>query len=116
MGVGITIYRAAIGLFNNLKNLKYEYKTCILSEIWATCLILLDLCILICGMLVLVCLQLMLFKAGDIEQNPRPKRSQLNLGHINARSLAIEDKFDEISSYILNESFDLFAVSETWLN
>jgi hypothetical protein len=61
-------------------------------------------------------LQLMLFKAGAIEQNPRPKRSQLTLGHINARSLAIEDKFDEISSYILNERFELFAVSETWLD
>jgi hypothetical protein len=33
MGVSITIYRTAIGLFNNLKNLKNEYKTCILSEI-----------------------------------------------------------------------------------
>jgi hypothetical protein len=79
MGVSTTIYRAAIGLFNNLKNLKDEYKTCIFSEIWATCLTLLDLCILSCGMLVLVCLPLMLFKAGDIEQNPGPKRSQLTL-------------------------------------
>ncbi len=117
MGVSITIYRAAIGLFNNLKNLKNKSKTCILSEIWATaCLILLDLYISICGILVLVSLQLLLFKAGDIELNPGPKRSQLTLGHINARNFTIEDKFHEISSYILNESFDLFAVSETWFD
>ena len=117
MGVSITIYGAATGLFNNLKNLKNKNKTCVLSEIWATaCLILLDLCISICGILVLVSLQLLLFMTGDIELNLGPKRSQLTLGHINARSFAIEDKFDEISSYILNESFDLFAVSETWLD
>jgi hypothetical protein len=36
--------------------------------------------------------------------------------HINARSLNVEDKFDEISTLVLDQNLDIFAVSETWLN
>ena len=58
--------------------------------------------------------------AGDIETNPWPS-SKFNLwvtlmGHINARSLNIEDKFDEICCLVHNVNLDILAVSETWLN
>jgi hypothetical protein len=36
--------------------------------------------------------------AGDIELNPGPKMSCLTIGHINARSLFNEEKFEEMSS------------------
>jgi hypothetical protein len=36
--------------------------------------------------------------AGDIELNPGPKMSCLTIGHINARSLANEETFENISS------------------
>ena len=55
--------------------------------------------------------------AGDIEINPGPPRNlTLNIGHINARSLNIEDKFDEICCLVHNVNLDVLAVSETWLN
>ena len=55
--------------------------------------------------------------AGDIETNPGPPRNlTLNMGHINARSLNIEDKFDEICCLVHNVNLDILAVSETWLN
>ena len=40
----------------------------------------------------------------------------LSVAHLNARSLFISDKFNEISALILSNAFDIFAVSETWLN
>ena len=38
-----------------------------------------------------------------------------SVAHLNARSLFISDKFNEISALILSNAFDIFAVSETWL-
>ena len=58
----------------------------------------------------------MLILSGDVELNPGPKDNFLSLGHINARSLNIEDKFDEISLFITSKEIDLFGISETWLN
>ena len=40
----------------------------------------------------------------------------LKVGHLNARSLNMVQKFEEIASIILNEDFKIFALSETWLN
>ena len=46
----------------------------------------------------------------------------LYLDYLNARSINIShrsnviDKFEEITSIILNENFNIFALSETWLN
>ena len=55
--------------------------------------------------------------AGDIETDPGPPRNlTLNMGHINARCLNIEDKFDEICCLVHNVNLDIFSVSETWLN
>ena len=38
------------------------------------------------------------------------------MAHLNARSLSIPDKFSEISALTSTNAFDIFAVSETWLN
>ncbi len=55
--------------------------------------------------------------AGDIQINPGPPRNlTLNMGHINARSLNIEDKFDAICCLVHNVNLDILAISETWLN
>jgi hypothetical protein len=54
--------------------------------------------------------------AGDVELNPGPIMTCLNIGHINARSLVNEEKFEEISSFIFQKNFELFAITETWLN
>jgi hypothetical protein len=68
-------------------------------------------------LLVAVIFYLLLVLAGDVEVNPGPLRNlTLNIGHINARSLNVEDKFDEISTLVLDLNLDIFAVSETWLN
>jgi hypothetical protein len=40
----------------------------------------------------------------------------LKIAHLNIRSLNAPNKFGEIASAILNHKFDLFALSETWLN
>ena len=68
-------------------------------------------------LLVAVIFYLLLVLAGDVEVNPGSLRNlTLNIGHINARSLNVEDKFDEISTLVLDQNLDIFAVSETWLN
>ena len=55
--------------------------------------------------------------AGDVKVNPGPPRNfTLNLGHINARSLNSDDKFDEICSIAHDVNLDILAISETWLN
>ena len=107
MEVSIVVYRAAIGMLNNKKcrlNIKSSVLQIWTRHGWGLCILL------------LIFLSILLIMAGDIELNPGPKMSCLTIGHINARSLANEEKFEEISSFILDKSFDLFAVSETWLD
>jgi hypothetical protein len=58
----------------------------------------------------------LLVLAGDIEINPGPRLCAMSIGHINARSLKVQEKCDEISSFIVDSKFDVFAVSETWLD
>ena len=64
-----------------------------------------------------IILLLLILLSGDVEVNPGPSRNlMLNVGHINARSLNVEDKFDEITSLVVEQQLSIFAVSETWLN
>ena len=110
MGVSFDIYRAAIGLFCFFK-LLYA-KTCLFTVSFAS------LCLHLGALLAsffLICL--------DVHMNPGPERStSLKVGHLNARSINISrranviEKFEEITSIILNENFNIFALSETWLN
>ena len=51
--------------------------------------------------------------SNDVELNPGPF---FQFGHLNARSLNRDDKFDEISELVKENGFDVFAVTETWLN
>ena len=53
----------------------------------------------------------------DVESNPGPYQNvNLKLAHLNVRSLNGVNKFEEIASIILNQKYDIFALSETWLN
>ena len=53
--------------------------------------------------------------SNDVQLNPGPA-SSFSLGHLNVRSLNIREKFEEISFLIKENNFDIFVVSETWLN
>ena len=96
-------YRLAIGIFN-----RFVFKVC--RFLYTAC----TSVVLNMSVLLLICLLLLL--CGDVELNPGPSIESLLIGHINARSLCDENKFDEISMYITEKNFDLFAISESWLN
>ena len=65
----------------------------------------------------LVLLVIFFLICTDIESNPGPYQSfNLKLAHLNVCSLNAVDKFGEISSIILNQEYDIFALSGTWLN
>ena len=50
---------------------------------------------------------------SDVELNPGPYRTiNLNIAHLNIRSLTAHNKFEEVASAILNNKFDIFALSE----
>lgn len=66
---------------------------------------------------------------GDIEVNPGPSKSNkaLHIGHANVRSLTsnVDDplhpgstvsKFDLVKNHILFYKYDLFGISETWID
>lgn len=103
MGVSLEAYRAAIGLFNlHIPLLK---QICLSMPL-----------IYIIPLSLFLCFAILLIISGNIESNPGPKTLCLSLAHLNARSLNISDKFSEISALILLHNFDIFGVSETWLN
>jgi hypothetical protein len=107
----LEIYRAAIGTFNSIiilccENREVLKHSCILIK--------LKICLMCC--FIVYVLFLILLLCGDVEVNPGSLCNlTFNLGHINARSLNVEDKFDEISSIVIGNQLDVFAVSETWL-
>ena len=47
--------------------------------------------------------------------NPGPRQLSISMAHMNARSLNVTDKFNEILALTLSHKFDIFAISETWL-
>ena len=51
--------------------------------------------------------------SNDAELHPGPF---FKFRHLNAGSLNRNDKFDEISDLVKENGFDVFAVTETWLN
>ena len=63
----------------------------------------------------------LLIISGTVHPNPGPRQPMLSLAHLNVRSFCpsahgTSDKFIEISSCVLMNKFDIFAVSETWLH
>ena len=103
MGVSLEAYRAAIGLFNyfRIRCFKFVYS---LNRADMTTLIFLS---------ITFCVVLRIVLSNDVELNPGPF---FKFGHLNARSLNRDDKFDEISDLVKENGFDVFAVTETWLN
>ena len=59
------------------------------------------------------CIVLRIVLSNDVELNPEPF---FKFDHLNARSLNVGDKFEEISLLVRDDEFDVFAVTETWLN
>lgn len=113
MEVSVESYRAAIGGLN-CSAFCSRQKILIVPTLFYTFSHVIG-----CGLpfLMLMTLISLLLQCGDVEVNPGPPRNlTLNIGHVNARSLNIESKFEEISSLVLDHKFYIFAVSETWLN
>ena len=105
MGVSLMAYRAAIGMFNIVKIFICNYNFLVNR------IILVERFLYI--MLFIVYIRIIL--SNDVQLNPGPA-SSFSLGHLNVRSLNIREKFEEISYLIKENNFDIFAVSETWLN
>ena len=102
MEVSLEAYRAAIGLFNffRIRCFKFVYS----MNRADTALIFLSIAL---------CIVLRIALSNDVELNPGPF---FQFGHLNARSLNRDDKFDEIAELVKENGFDVFAVTETWLN
>ena len=99
MEVILAAYREAIGLFNC-------FGICCFKFVYSlnhadTALIYLSIALSIALRIVL---------SNDVELNPGPF---FKFGHLNARSLNGDDKFDEISELVKENRFDVFAVTET---
>ena len=106
MGVSLECYRAAIGLFN-----------CRISVVSTVNFSFVFLNIMVGCLQLLMVLALFFMICFDVELNPGPYQNvNLKIAHLNIRSLNAPNKFGEIASAILNHKFDLFALSETWLN
>ena len=104
MGISLTAFWAAIGMLTIVKicicNYNYVVNTTVLIERF------------LCVMLFIVYIRIIL--SNDVQLNPSPS-SSFSLGHLNVRSLN-KEKFEEICFLIKENKFDIFAVSETWLN
>ena len=60
---------------------------------------------------------LIIYLSSDIHINPGPVSPlNLSLAHLNVRSLLTQGKFDQIFTLLDAYTFDVFALSETWLN
>ena len=102
MEVSLEAYRAAIGLFNcfRMRCFKFVYS---LNHADAT----------LTFLWIAFCIVLRIVLSNDVELNPEPF---FKFDHLNARSLNVGDKFEEISLLVRDDEFDVFAVTETWLN
>ena len=109
MGVSLDISWAAIGLFCFFK-LLYA-KTCLFTVSFVL------LCLhfgTLLAILFLICV--------DVHVNPGPERSVCESWSFESSEYKhfaranVTEKFEEITSIILNENFSIFALSETWLN
>ena len=120
--ISIAQYRAAVGLFNVMGNKKK-----LMSDIYFWRFI-------VPSLLIQSCLpRELITKCGNVESNPGPANvnensdKQLCFGHVNIRSIvgSVADpndpdcrvsKYDLLRSKILFNSYDVFGVSETWLD
>lgn len=132
MGISISAYRAAIGLFSNcakqrivkcpkffftnghpdfsvgvVKWSRYLYREKVLKKNIYSKLFLRNV---IAGSLVM---QMLLVMSGDVHTNPGP--AQLTMCHANVRSLRSRDKLLNVKCDLAGK-FDIITVSETWLS
>jgi hypothetical protein len=104
MGVSLDVYRAAIGEFN-------IFKTSIVI-----CASFVDVFVFVAGYLLMLFIACILIAfSNDIQLNPGPSKI-FSIGQLNVRSLNVHEKFEEISFLIKDRNFDIFALTETWLN
>ncbi len=120
MAISVEQYRAAIGLFNlhgSIKHLKAEL------YFWSFIFLNFVFCHLFLPSIILL--------SGDISENPGPQSApqtkNIEIGHANVRSLTakIDDpsnpsmkicKFSLVKNHILYYNYDIFGISETWLD
>ena len=108
MGVSLESYWAAIGLFNN--NCVYATISSFVFTLYAVLNTV--LCLHIAALL-----SIFFTICNDVQLNPGPfKKFSLSIGHLNVRSLNIADKFEEVATIIQDKKFDIFGLTETWLN
>ena len=95
MEVSLEAYRAAIRLFNcfRMRCFKFVYS---LNHADAT----------LTFLWIAVCIVLRIVLSNDFELNPEPF---FKFDHLNARSLNVGDKFEEISLLVRDDEFDVFA-------
>ena len=59
---------------------------------------------------------ILIILSNDVQLNPGPVQF-FTIGQLNARSLSVgRDKFEEISSLVSENNFDIFGITETWFN
>jgi hypothetical protein len=113
MGVSLEVYRAAIGMFNlsgcvsdpALGNVFFGYGFVDLLFVRVSELLV---------MLFVACILIIL--SNDVQLNPGSVQF-FTIGQLNARSLNVGcDKLEEISSLFSENNFDIFVITETWLN
>ena len=144
MGVGLCVYRAAIGVFDQLCKCKLEHLlSCIRNFFTLRCYVK-NMCYwyVVCGLapLVGVLCNIQLYKllltllliSGNIHPNPGPPPAvqstavkNLSICHVNARSMIAHNpaicvgyhKIDEIQSVLCDRfKYDIICISETWLD
>ena len=66
----------------------------------------------------LFCLRNLLFRCGDIEENPGPKYSSLTFCHCNLNDLTARNsiKMSLLQAYTTRHNYDIIYLSETFLN
>lgn len=110
MGVSLEVYRAAIGMFKLSR--PFDVIGNVFSGQGLVGLLFAVSEFLV--MLFIACILIIL--SNDVQLNPGPVQF-FTIGQLNARSLNVgRDKFEEISSLVSENNFDIFAITETWLN
>ena len=134
MGISLEQYRACIGIFNSSKFCKLSHILYVSCSVLGIFLFFRGLflrlisgsCTYRSGLLTLNFLFqifsfLLLLLSGDIEVNPGPKRlnlKDLSICHWNLNSIMADEysKVSEISAFLDSHRFDIFCISESFLD
>ena len=117
MNVSIDQFRASIGLFNNLANFS---KSTVTNVSLTNCVI--DVILLFCtSEYLFLIVFLLIIISGDIHPNPGPSNDNsktLSICHWNLNSLWVDSfaKLNHIAAFLTVKKFDIFCVSESFLD